>query len=490
MDVVRRLLASLARRFPAAAAVAKPLLLPLVRRLPEATQTLSAFHTGTPHSVPAAPKFRVPAPSRSLGEADRFLDEVANGDTGPGIGARAVGRDVLMLVVSDLRIDPRVRREARALAADGYRVTVVCPSPFVDTAMPPEIDWGDGIDIRYVSVACGNYVGVRPGFQGGALFDVVAREFEGRAFLAVHAHDLNTAYVALAVARLTGAHLVVDFHEWTSENVHWNDTVKAWLPYPEDWKAELQALERRVMEEASAVITVSPSIADAISRELGGGRQLALIRNIPDLAFSAGNDYPSLRETLRLRPDQFLILYQGGIGPTRRIEPAIAALAHAPACVLAIRGPRMDLYEDGYRRAAAEAGASDRLHLLDAVPSTDVVAGANGADAGLYTVVGVCRNYELALPNKVYEYAAAGLPVLVSDYPEVSRFVREAEIGLAFDSEDPQSIAAAMTRVASDKALTARFRANAAKALASVDGEREWQKLVALYDALPRAAAV
>ena len=45
----------------------------------------------------------------------------------PGIGAAAVGRAVLMLVVSDLRIDPRVEREARALAAAGYSVTVICP---------------------------------------------------------------------------------------------------------------------------------------------------------------------------------------------------------------------------------------------------------------------------------------------------------------------------------------------------------------------------
>jgi starch synthase len=484
MDVMRRLLASLARRYPATAAVAKPVMLPVVHgilRIGIAARALRAAF------IP--PVLLVPVPLRSPAEAGVFLDSSALEDAGPGIGAHAGGREVLMLVISDLRIDPRVRREAQALAAAGYRVTVACPSPFADTTMPPEIDWGEGIDIRYVGIACGDYVGLRPGFRGGALLDVIFREFGGRCFLAVHAHDLNTAYVALAFARLTGAHLVADFHEWASENVHWDDTAKAWLPIPADWKAELQALERRVMQEASAVITVSPTIAQAISEELGGGRPLSLIRNIPDLAFSASSAYPSLRDTLGLRPDEFLILYQGGIGPTRRIEPAIAALAHAPNCVLAIRGPRMDLYEDGYRRAAAAAGASRRVHLLDAVPSTDVVAATHGADAGLYTVVGVCRNYQLALPNKVYEYAAAGLPVLVSDYPEVSRFVREADIGLTFDAEDPHSIAAAMNRLASEAALTARFKANAARALASVDGQQEWQKLVALYDALPRTDA-
>src|SRR5207344_168545 len=46
-----------------------------------------------------------------------------------GIGRRAVGRHIVMLVVSDLRIDPRVEREARALVSAGYRVTVICPEP-------------------------------------------------------------------------------------------------------------------------------------------------------------------------------------------------------------------------------------------------------------------------------------------------------------------------------------------------------------------------
>lgn len=475
MNAKRKILRLLAKRFPAAAALARP----LVARL---------LSVNAPQMMPVVLEPLVPTPMRGKAEADAHLIAIGEANAVPGIGAHAVGCEVLMLVVSDLRIDPRVRREAQALAAGGYRVTVVCPSPFIDTQPPPEVDWGERIEILYVGGACGSYVGEHPGFVGGMLFDVLARVLADRSFLAIHAHDLNTAYVALAFARRSGAHLVVDFHEWTSENVHWNDDAKAWQPYPADWKGELQVLERRVMREATAVITVSPSIANAIAEELGNGRRPTLIRNIPDLTSAPATSYASLRETLRVRDDQFLILYQGGIGPTRRIEPVISALKHAPQCVLVIRGPRMDFYEEGYRRTAETAGVSDRLHLLDAVPSSDVVAAVHGADAGLYTVVGVCRNYELALPNKVYEYIAGGLPVLVSAYPEVERFVEDAGVGLTFDPEEPNSIAAAMNQLAGDSALANRFRANAARALASVDGEREWLKLVALYGELPRTA--
>ena len=210
MDFTFRFLGGLARRLPAVAALVKPLLLPLIHHLLRV-------------------RSRVSMVDRQEEEANAYLAAMIDSVGSLGVGAKADGRDVLMLVVSDLRIDPRVRSEAMALAEAGYRVTVVCPSPFADTQMPPVIDWGKGVDICYVSVACGNYLSVRPGFEGGLLYDVIAREFADRSFLAVHAHDLNTAYVALAFARLKGAHLVVDFHEWTSENVHWDDIAKSWL---------------------------------------------------------------------------------------------------------------------------------------------------------------------------------------------------------------------------------------------------------------------
>lgn len=483
MDVMRRLLASLARSYPAAAAVAKPLMLPLVHGLLRIGLAAVALR-----AVFVPPNLYVPVPRRSHADAKAFLDLIADGNAGPGIGARAGGHNVLMLVISDLRIDPRVRREARALATAGYHVTVACPSPFADTTMPPEIDWGEGIDIHYVSVACGSYVGIRPGFMGGALFDVIAREFGDRPFLAVHAHDLNTSYVALAFAHLTGAHLVADFHEWASENVHWDDAAKAWLPFPEDWKAELQALEARVMQEASAVITVCDSIAESIALELGSGRRLDVIRNIPPLSSEESRAYPPLKAQCGIPQEQFVLLWQGGTGPTRLIEPIIEALAFAPRCTLVIRGPSLHLFGADYRAIAERVGALSRLVLLDPVPSQDVVVAARGADAGIWTLPRLCRNFTYALPNKIFEYMASELPVLVADYPEARRMIETHNVGLTFDPYDPKSIANAINRLADDLALVDTLRINTHEALKVLDADAEWQKLVKVYERLPRTS--
>lgn len=420
-------------------------------------------------------------------EANDRLDHAANDPAAPGIGTLAAGRNVLMLVVSDLRIDPRVEREARALAAAGYHVTVICPDPTVGKDPSVSVDWGKGITAIFTDWKCSQYVGRSPGFKGGMLFDAalkVARELKP---FAVHGHDLNTCYVASALARQTGAHLVVDFHEWTSENVHWSGAEQGWQPYPEDWRQELKALEHKVVLEASASITVSEHIAKTISEEVGGQRQLTLIRNVPSLALEPTRPYLTLKQQLGLPEDRFVLLYQGGTGPSRLIEPIIEALAHAPACTFVIRGPSLDRFGEDYRAIAEAGGFKDRLFLMPPVPSKDVVAAARGADAGIYSVLGVGKNFIYALPNKIFEYAAAGLPVLSADYPEASKFVREHDIGLTFAPTDPRSIAAAINLLIDEPALAKRLRINSAALTADLLGQDEWAKLVALYDALPKA---
>lgn len=402
-----------------------------------------------------------------------------------GIGRSATGHHIVMLVVSDLRVDPRVEREARALASAGYSVTVICPDPTQGREPDLEIDWGPRITFELLHWSSGSFVAYRPGHVAGELF---ARAIRHRP-LAFHAHDLTTACAARAAARTTGAHLVVDFHEWSSENVRWNRKLQRWETYGDDWKRELQAVERLCLAEASAVITVCDSIADAMAAELGNGRRPVVIRNVPQLNAIPTRDYAPLKQQFGL-PDQcFVLLYQGGTGTTRLLEPVIEALALAPRCTLVIRGPSLDFYGDRYRKLARRAGASERLILAPPVPSRDVVAAARGASSGIYTVLDVGLNFRLALPNKIFEYMAADVPVLSADYPEAAKIITEHRIGLTFDPHSPRSIAAAINRMIDDPAFAAECRANTQDALSALGADREWDKIVAIYSDLTRPLA-
>lgn len=391
-----------------------------------------------------------------------------------------------MLAIADMRVDPRVEREARALAAAGYAVHVIWTDPLLNPGgVQSAINWGEGISFEALPRGETYASEQFPGFLARGLLQAALAH---RPF-AFHAHDLDTALVALAAARHTGAHMVCDFHEWYSENVTWSLMRGAYRPHGWARKAAYRWLEQLCFRQASALVTVCESIASEMERTFGDGRlRVTVIRNIPSRAMRPSRRYPPLKQQLGVPNDNFLLLWQGGIGPSRMIEPVVEALAYARDCTLVIRGPEIDTYGPGYARIAERVGASDRLILAQPVPSCDVVAAAHGADAGVWTLPNLCRNFTYALPNKIFEYLAAGLPVLVADYPEARRLVEGGQVGLTFDPYDPRSIATAINCLTGDMALRAQFAENTRTTLAKLDADAEWHKLVLLYDKLPRSS--
>jgi glycosyltransferase involved in cell wall biosynthesis len=399
---------------------------------------------------------------------------------GPGVGKAAPGRHVIMLVVSDVSHDPRLRHSALALAGAGYAVTIIAPHQAgIVTQLP---DWGTSVAFEMLPWQAGAFSSAFPGFVGTALCAAALRH----APFAFYAHDLTTGLAACAAARNSGAHLIVDFHEWMSQTAFVDHGGRC-LPISHRLSRARRWLENKLLREASACITVCQPIVDAMALQ-AKTKPPYLIRNMPDFG-SVVAPQPSLRTTLGLGDEQTLILYQGGIGPTRNLGPVIRALAHAPACVLAIRGRGLDVYGAHYAGIARAVGAADRLRLLPAVQPEAVVAACHGADVGLYTVLGICRNAILAAPNKVFEYLAAGLPVLAADYPGVSPVISDHQVGLVFDPDNPVAIGAAMSRMAEDRGFRQACAARARAALATFQGADEWAKLVSIVDELPRMDA-
>lgn len=401
-----------------------------------------------------------------------------------GIGLRPEGRVIVMLVVADMRFDPRVEREARALATSGFLVHVIWTDPqFTKTGPQASIQWGENVSFEALPMSDGRFSEQFPGFLGRGMLKAALAH---RPF-AFHGHDLNTALIALTAARRTGAHAVCDFHEWYSENVTFAPLSGVYKPHSPPQKAAYRWLERMSFRHGSALVTVCNSIADEMARDLGDGRlDVAVVRNIPDRSREPSRTYPPLKQQYSIPDGQFTLLWQGGVGPSRMIEPVVEALAHAPGCTLVIRGPEIETYGPGYAAIAARIGASDRLILAPAVPSRDVVAAGRGADAGVWTLPNLCKNFTYALPNKIFEYLASGLPVVVARYPEAKQLIEAHEVGLDFDPYDPRSIAAAINRLAEDKSLRDRLAANAGVALERLDADAEWRKLVILYDGLAR----
>lgn len=386
---------------------------------------------------------------------------------------------VVMLVVSALRVDPRVEREARALVSGGYRVVVICP----DMSFPPlrevPINWGPNIEFDILDMHAASYVNQYPWLHGDLMLEA-ALKYKPLAF---HCHDLSVALIGLAAARSVGAKCVCDFHEWYSENVSWDAVKQQYAPHPKAMRRIYQATEALVMARAEEVITVCDSIANELSTNYSDGKKLVhVIRNIPSLEASASH-YQSLRETLRIPEDKIIMLWQGGTGPTRLLEPVIQSLARARDVVFVIRGPSLETFGEAYKALASQTGVADRLYLLPPVKSADVVPAANGADIGIWTLPNLSKNFYYALPNKIFEYLAAGLPIACANFPEARAIIDRYRVGVTFDPYDPVSIATAIEKI-TESSFFEQCKKNIPIALHDMQADKEWEKLVDLYDGL------
>ena len=345
------------------------------------------------------------------------------------------------------------------------------------------LDFGPGVEFRPLPASAAAYIMRFPHVLGGEFVDAVCEE---RPF-AIHAHDLSTALVGLAAAGRLKVPCVCDFHEWYSENVSWDYATASHIPHPPPVRAAYRWTERLAMARAAAVVTVCESIARDLEKNYTFGfRRVHLIRNIPSARRRPTKAYPPIREQLGIADNRMVVLWQGGTGPTRLLEPVIEALAHYDRFTLVIRGPSLDMFGDGYRALANRLNVGDRLILCPPVPSEDVVESAKGADCGVWTLPNLCKNFSYALPNKVFEYLYGGVPLLVADYPEVRNVVETHQVGLLFDPYDPQSIASAIRRLNEEPGLADAMRKRIPEAVAAYDADQEWGKLVTLYQTLAR----
>ena len=385
-----------------------------------------------------------------------------------------MGLSIAMLLHKSVLHDSRVRREAKALVEAGHEVTVV----------ELDLDAYGSIDgARRVSASPPPWV--KRGipfhlYRAAFLIWFVARILRLRPDV-VHAHDAAMLLPGLAGARLTGAKLVYDSHELATG-----------VPYRSGaWAAFVAWIERVAVPRADAVITVSDGIAERLQQRHGLERVPAVVRNVTDLA--PAQDGGVLRRRLGIG-DAPLILHQGAPAPDRGGEQLIAALAHLPGAQLAFLGSSpFGGFEDGLRDRAARLGVASRVHFLPSVPLGELLEWTAGADVGVSLLQDTCENHRLALPNKVFEYVAAGVPVVGSDLPALADLIGRHGIGWTVRPDRPEAVAAGL-RSALEHGRDPQLRERLEVATRELAWSRERRRLTDVYEALgralPRAAAL
>lgn len=265
----------------------------------------------------------------------------------------------------------------------------------------------------------------------------------------VHAHNVSALPIGYALSRLTGARLVYDAHELWSDSA---DVISSSKLY----KAGKTWFERTLAARCDATITVCNGIAASMSRDLSIPVPL-VIRNVPELGSESGafdRNPGRLRHALGLQATVPLILYQGNLSSGRGLLPLVRAMSlmQEKSAVLVLLG-------DGPLRPQllAEAKAEhveNRVIHHPAVAHNELAAWTKDADIGVCAIEPICRSYYFALPNKLFEFIHAGLPVLVSDLPELRSIVEQYGVGRIARSCSAEDLAAALdAMLASDEGL-------------------------------------
>jgi glycosyltransferase involved in cell wall biosynthesis len=291
----------------------------------------------------------------------------------------------------------------------------------------------------------------------------------------IHAHDYQMIACANHAAILSGRspRFVYDAHEY----------VRGLPNLPPEGLAARVALEHEHIRDADAVITVSPLLSERLARDHGLREPPQLVLNAP-LAdcFDASSDL-SVRATAGVSDATPLAVYAGGVKPERGIATLVKALPSIPElhCAIVASSPGSASVQD-LLELAAEHGCADRIHIVAYVPQDEVINYIRTADIGVHTILR-SGNAEVALPNKLFEYLQAGVPMAVTEMPMMAELVREHGWGEVFAPGDHEQLAAALKRLLADPEPYRRRLADRS-VRAEYSWERQAETLIGTYDRL------
>ena len=374
---------------------------------------------------------------------------------------------IVNVVLNDFTRDNRVLKVSRSLADDGHEVTVVA---LHGTGLPMEEE-ADGFGVVRTRIATAR---LPRGTVFGALkmTELALRVvWRWRKVDAWHCNDIEAFVLGWCAQRLNPRlRLVYDCHEFEAER----------NAKPAIERRMVAWLERRMIRRASAVITVSPSIAAAYRERYTqhGIPEVHLVRNIPEVRppASHGPTPDHFRSSFNIPEGDFIALYQGAFTYNRGLETALEAMRG-----LEDSGIHLVLMGYGPLQHLVDEAASDmsHVHVHPAVPYAEVLAHTRSADVGLVSVKPTCLSYLYCLPNKLFEYLLAGVPVLSNDLPDCRQLIEDFHAGRTVEADTPDNWREAL--LAMKEAGTAEFKPGLEMAGQQLNWADESKVLQAIY---------
>jgi glycosyltransferase involved in cell wall biosynthesis len=289
----------------------------------------------------------------------------------------------------------------------------------------------------------------------------------------VHCHDYHPL-PAMLLANLflrSKFYVIYDAHEYESQKMGLAKT----------GRLTIQFLEKVSSHFVDGFITVSGSILKKY-QNIYSNNPKTLILNCPPRWNKVSKNL--FRKKFKISEESLVALYQGGFMPGRAIEILAKAFQ-----IIDVKN--LDFVFMGYP-ASSEAGRNsfskimkisqefENIHFHESVNSNILHEFTGSADLGFCLIEDLCLSYRYCLPNKFFEYAMAGLPLLVSDLPEMRKLVEQYDCGVVCESLTPDGIVNGLKKLLSRDLV--KLGKNARKMAEDHSWEVQEEKLLRLYD--------
>ena len=379
---------------------------------------------------------------------------------------------VSMHVLGPARTDVRVMREAMALVQAGYVVSVVDVEGGDKQSIEEELH---GVCLKHINVS-NAFLSTR--FSRRSL--IRAAQILIRSTLRLirepadiyHAHDVSGILPCYIAAHVRHKPLVFDSHELPLDYM----SIRS-----RRILALLAGLVAYIVPRCIKVITVSSPIAEEMRRRYRIP-EVSLIRNIPP--YKAVQKSDRLRHFLGLASDTRVVLYQGGIQYNRSLDKLVRAAPFLePNVVMVFMGPSEGSIQSELEALIDSEGVQNRVKILPSVPYEELLDWTASADIGLIVFeLDSSLSIRWCLPNKLFEYLMAGLPILASQLDAVVEIIGAYNVGCIVGSLEPVAIAASINSMLADADALSAMRENALRiSQCEFLWEKESQKLVQLY---------
>ncbi len=284
------------------------------------------------------------------------------------------------------------------------------------------------------------------------------------------ANDLDTLSANFLISKLFNTKLVYDSHELFTE-------VPELISRPKVQKVWL-TIEKFIFPKLINVYTVNSEIAKIYSDKYK--IPVKVIRNIaPELTNRIIDK--ALSEKIKGK-NKMLILQGSGINIDRGAEEAVMMMQHLENTVLFIIGAG-NVFEK-LKELVRKFNLKNKVFITDKMPYKKLMEYTKIADLGLSLDKGTNLNYELSLPNKVFDYIQAEIPLLVSNRKIVADLVTKNNIGLVTQTHDLKELAKIVKTMLSNEDELAIWKKNLKKAANYYTWQSESKKLIDIFNNL------